>query len=114
MNILVSYLTFYNQSIHSSRGHFKLNLEVMNAVLVTLKITTSVGIRIVRPLMLRYIYHKQSLDARFIRKFRNRVELYHAWNSQYNDLSMEHVQLIVSRKDVATKEYNVLRNPVTR
>ena len=64
--------------------------------------------------MLKYIHHKQPLDSSFIGNFRNRVALYHARNSNILDLAMEHAQVLVSRLDVTTEEFNILNNPLTR
>ena len=53
--------------------------------------------------MLKCVHYKQPLDYSLIRKFRNRVILYHASNPNFEDLPMGHVQLLFSRKD-ATAE----------
>ena len=86
----------------------------MNALLVILKEIQIADLRIIRRLMLKCIHHKQPLDAPFIINFRNRVVLYHARNPQYPDLPMKYAQLLVSRKELTTEEYNILNNPSTR
>ena len=64
--------------------------------------------------MLRYIYHNNPRDAHYIKTFRNIATLYYARNLEYQDLLMEHAQLIVSRKDMTIETYNILNNPITR
>ena len=52
------YKRFYNQVIHISCGHVKLNLEEMITLLIILKEKLSVDPKILRLLMLKYIRHK--------------------------------------------------------
>ena len=40
--------------------------------------------------------------------------IYHARNPEYQDLLIEHAQLIVSRKDMTTEEYDIGNNPIMR
>ena len=63
---------------------------------------------------MKYIHNKHSLNSSFIRNFRNRATSYHARNSDYQDLPMEHAQFLVSRKYIAPEELNILKNPSTR
>ena len=60
---------FYDQAIHTSRRHVKLNLDDMNTLLVILKETPLADPRIFCPLVLKYIHHKQPPDSSFIRNF---------------------------------------------
>ena len=64
--------------------------------------------------MLKCVHYKQPLDYSLIRKFRNRVILYHARNPNILDLTMEHAQTLVSRSDVTNEEFNMLNNPLPR
>ena len=65
-------------------------------------------------MLTQYIPSEQELDSKFVRNFRLRVAYFLAKNPNYNDLTYEQINGLLSEKYVTEEEHKVLDNPITK
>ena len=105
---------FFKTAQKKSTGIPQIDLSGMQTIVMVLKSSPSLSTRDLRPMLTQYIPSEQELDAKFLRNFRLRVAYFLAKNPNYNDLTYEQTNGLLSKKYVTEEEHKVLDNPITR